>query len=195
MFTINRLGLPSELRRCLGTTNLIDNGPSALRDRVGRVKHWQSGSMALRWTAVAFDAMILLDLEWTASPKVSTDEPLRDRYRHRVICSAWTTGAPNCGPGSRHQFGVDISHARQVTGRHGFRPGTVSGNAGPGCCWLARSVSVALAVLSVGMTSPQRGREDAPISGAPARRGRQGVGRSGTGLPRMGQPCAPLDSS
>ena len=57
MFTINRLGLPSELRRCLGTTNIIDNGHSALRDRVRRVKHWQSGSMALRWTAVAFDAI------------------------------------------------------------------------------------------------------------------------------------------
>lgn len=57
MFTINRLGLPSQLRRCLGTTNIIDNGHSALRDRVRRVKHWQSGLMALRWTAVAFDAI------------------------------------------------------------------------------------------------------------------------------------------
>jgi transposase-like protein len=57
MFTINRLHLPSKLRRCLGTTNLIDNGHSALRDRVRRVKHWQSGSMAVRWTAAAFDAI------------------------------------------------------------------------------------------------------------------------------------------
>ena len=57
MFTINRLGLPSELRRCLGTTNIIDNGHSAMRERVRRVKNWQSGSMALRWTAVAFDAI------------------------------------------------------------------------------------------------------------------------------------------
>ncbi len=56
LFTINRLGLPSELRRCLGTTNLIDNGHSAARDRVRRVKNWQSGAMALRWTAAAFDA-------------------------------------------------------------------------------------------------------------------------------------------
>ena len=56
MFTINRLGLPSKLRRCLGTTNIIDNGHSALRDRVRRVKNWQSGSMALRWTA-ALDAI------------------------------------------------------------------------------------------------------------------------------------------
>lgn len=57
MFTINRLGLPSKLRRCLGTTNLIDNGHSALRDRVRRVKNWQSGTMAIRWAAVAFDAI------------------------------------------------------------------------------------------------------------------------------------------
>ena len=57
MFTINRLGLPSELRRCLGTTNLIDNGHSALRDRVRRVKNWQNGAMALRRAAVAFDAI------------------------------------------------------------------------------------------------------------------------------------------
>ena len=48
MFTINRRGLPSQLRRCLGTTNLIDNGHWAARDRMRRVKHWQSGAMALR---------------------------------------------------------------------------------------------------------------------------------------------------
>jgi len=57
MFTINRLGLPSKLRRCLGTTNIIDNGHSALRDRVRRVKNWQSGAMAVRWTAAAFEAI------------------------------------------------------------------------------------------------------------------------------------------
>lgn len=56
LFTINRLDLPSALRRCLGTTNIIDNGHSAARDRIRRVRHWQSGAMALRWTAVAFDA-------------------------------------------------------------------------------------------------------------------------------------------
>jgi transposase-like protein len=57
MFTINRLGLPSKLRRCLGTTNIIDNGHSALRDRVRRVRNWQSGTMVVRWTAAAFDAI------------------------------------------------------------------------------------------------------------------------------------------
>ena len=56
LFTINRLGLPSKLRRCLGTTNLIDNSHSAVRERTRRVKHWKNGTMALRWTAAAFAA-------------------------------------------------------------------------------------------------------------------------------------------
>jgi transposase-like protein len=56
LFTVNRLGLTISLRRCLGTTNLIDNGHSAARDRMRRVKNWQSGEMALRWTAASFEA-------------------------------------------------------------------------------------------------------------------------------------------
>lgn len=56
LFTINRLGLPSKLRRCLGTTNLIDNSHSSVRERTRRVKHWTNGLMALRWTAAAFAA-------------------------------------------------------------------------------------------------------------------------------------------
>ncbi len=56
LFTINRLGLPSKLRRCLGTTNLIDNSYSAVRQRSARVKRWRDGSMALRWTAANFAA-------------------------------------------------------------------------------------------------------------------------------------------
>jgi putative transposase len=84
MFTINRLGLPSELRRCLGTTNLIDNGHSALRDRVRRVRNWQSGSMALRWTAAAFDAIAqgfrrIMGYKHLWMLKAALDEPSRDR--------------------------------------------------------------------------------------------------------------------
>ena len=84
LFTINRLGLPSELRRCLGTTNLIDNGHSALRDRVRRVKNWQNGAMALRWTAVAFDAISkgfrrVMGYKHLWMLKAALDEPSRDR--------------------------------------------------------------------------------------------------------------------
>jgi putative transposase len=84
MFTINRLGLPSMLRRCLGTTNIIDNGHAAARDRMRRVKNWQSGSMALRWTAAAFDAaskgfrrIMGYDHLWML--KAALEEPARDR--------------------------------------------------------------------------------------------------------------------
>jgi transposase-like protein len=56
LFTVNRLGLTGALRRCLGTTNLIDNGHSAARERMRRVKNWQSGEMALRWAAASFEA-------------------------------------------------------------------------------------------------------------------------------------------
>ncbi len=42
LFTINRLGLHSKLRRCLGTTNLIDNRHSAARQRSARVKRWHN---------------------------------------------------------------------------------------------------------------------------------------------------------
>jgi transposase-like protein len=84
MFTINRLELPSELRRCLGTTNLIDNGHSALRDRVRQVKNWQSRAMALRWTAGAFDAIAkgfrrIMGYKHLWMLKAALDEPFQDR--------------------------------------------------------------------------------------------------------------------
>ncbi len=84
LFTINRLGLPSELRRCLGTTNLIDNGHSALRDRVRRVKNWQSGAMALRWASVAFDAISqgfrrIMGYKHLWMLRAALDEPSKDR--------------------------------------------------------------------------------------------------------------------
>ena len=53
MFTINRLGLPKSLRRCLGSTNVIESPYSGVRAQTGRVKRWRGGSMALRWTASA----------------------------------------------------------------------------------------------------------------------------------------------
>jgi transposase-like protein len=56
LFAVNRLGLTSALRRCLGTANLIDNGHLAARDRMRRVRHWQSGEMALRWASASFEA-------------------------------------------------------------------------------------------------------------------------------------------
>ena len=58
MFTINRLGLPSELRRCLGSTNVIESPNSGIRSRTGRVKNWKDHGMVVRWVAAS-----LLDME------------------------------------------------------------------------------------------------------------------------------------
>jgi putative transposase len=54
MFTINRLGLPPRLRKCLGTTNLIDSTHSGARLKTRRVTNWKNGAMALRWAAASF---------------------------------------------------------------------------------------------------------------------------------------------
>jgi transposase-like protein len=53
MFTVNRLGLPSSLRRCLTSTNVIESTFSGTRGRTRRVTHWQNGEMVLRWSAAA----------------------------------------------------------------------------------------------------------------------------------------------
>ncbi len=52
-FTVNRLGLPGALRRCLCTTNVIESPNSGIRQRTRRVTNWKGGSMVLRWVASA----------------------------------------------------------------------------------------------------------------------------------------------
>ena len=54
MFTVNRLGLPKPLRRCLTTTNIIDSSHAGIRQHTNRVSRWQSEEMAVRWAAVTF---------------------------------------------------------------------------------------------------------------------------------------------
>jgi len=58
MFTINRLGLPKALRRCLGSTNVIESPNSGIRSRTRRVKRWRDHAMVVRWVAAS-----LLDME------------------------------------------------------------------------------------------------------------------------------------
>ncbi len=50
-FTINALGLSPMLRKCLATTNLMESLFSGVAARTGRVTHWRSGEMVLRWAA------------------------------------------------------------------------------------------------------------------------------------------------
>ncbi len=53
-FTINRLELSPALRRCLGTTNIIESPHAGVRLRTNRVSRWRDGRMVLRWVAAAF---------------------------------------------------------------------------------------------------------------------------------------------
>ena len=53
MFTINRLGLPRQLCRCLASTNVIESPYSGVRRKTGRVTRWRDGRMVLRWAASA----------------------------------------------------------------------------------------------------------------------------------------------
>ena len=52
-FTINAIGLPGQLRRCLATTNLIESPGSGVRLPTRRVCRWRDGAMVLRWAATA----------------------------------------------------------------------------------------------------------------------------------------------
>ena len=54
MFTVNRLGIPASLRRCLVTTNIIESPNSGVRRQTGRVTNWKDGKMVKRWVASAF---------------------------------------------------------------------------------------------------------------------------------------------
>jgi putative transposase len=51
MLTVNRLGLPPQLRRALACTNSIENMMGTVRRVCRNVKRWRNAEMALRWTA------------------------------------------------------------------------------------------------------------------------------------------------
>lgn len=53
-FTINRLGVPPSLHRCLATTNLIESPQSGVRMRTRRVCRWRDAAMVQRWVAASF---------------------------------------------------------------------------------------------------------------------------------------------
>jgi transposase-like protein len=54
LFTVNAIGLPKSLTRCLCTTNIIESPHSGVRMRTRRVCNWQDGQMVLRWATSAF---------------------------------------------------------------------------------------------------------------------------------------------
>lgn len=54
MFTVNDLGLPPMLTRCLATTNIVENPNGTLRAITRRVSHWRDRDMIERWAALAY---------------------------------------------------------------------------------------------------------------------------------------------
>ena len=53
-FTVNTLGLPPSLTRCLCTTNIIENPNGIVRRTSQRVTRYRDAQMALRWAATGF---------------------------------------------------------------------------------------------------------------------------------------------
>ena len=49
--TVQRLGLPKELRLSLRSTNIIESANNGVRDRTRNVKRWRDGFQVERWTA------------------------------------------------------------------------------------------------------------------------------------------------
>jgi putative transposase len=53
-FTVNALGLPPSLTRCLCTTNIIEKPNGIVRRTSRRVTRYRDAEMALRWIAAGF---------------------------------------------------------------------------------------------------------------------------------------------
>lgn len=51
--TVQRLGLPEQLRRSLRSTNIIESLNNGIRDRSRNVKRWRDGVQVERWTAAS----------------------------------------------------------------------------------------------------------------------------------------------
>jgi transposase-like protein len=51
MFTVNRMNLSPALRRCLGSTNVIESSLSGTSQKAANVRRWRDGAMVTRWVA------------------------------------------------------------------------------------------------------------------------------------------------
>jgi transposase-like protein len=97
MFTVNRLDLPSSLRRCLSSTNLIDSSGSGVRAKTRRVTNWKDGAMALRWAAAAFvetekNYRRIMGYQQLWMLKAALDEPLEAKDAIKTIAQQRKTG-------------------------------------------------------------------------------------------------------
>jgi len=53
VLSVNRLGLPADLRRSLACTNIIEKMNGTVRRVCRNVKRWRDAAMARRWTGAA----------------------------------------------------------------------------------------------------------------------------------------------
>jgi transposase-like protein len=54
LFTMNALGLPSTLTRCLASTNIIESPFGTMQKPLRRITRWRHGEMVTRWAASSF---------------------------------------------------------------------------------------------------------------------------------------------
>lgn len=89
MLTVVRLGLPTELRRSLACTNIIENALGTVRRVTANVKRWRDAEMAMRWTATG-----LLEANRTFRRLKAHQQLPVLRVRLEQHCQAEQTSAP-----------------------------------------------------------------------------------------------------
>ena len=102
-FTLNRLELPASLRRCLGTTNLIESPHAGMRMRTGRVTRWRDGQMVLRWFAAGyletekhFRRIMGYEHLWVLKAKLQEIRELRQERLHAPSTVQTDSSAVDC---------------------------------------------------------------------------------------------------
>ena len=102
-FTINRLELPAKLRRCLGTTNLLESPHAGMRRRTGRVTRWRDGQMVLRWFAAGyletekhFRRIMGYEHLWVLKAKLQEIRELRQERLHAPSTVQTDSSAVDC---------------------------------------------------------------------------------------------------
>jgi putative transposase len=71
MFTVNRLRLPKTLRRCLGSTGVIEWRNSGIPGQTRLVKKWRYHGMVVRWVAGWGDMTYMSERKLSEDVKIS----------------------------------------------------------------------------------------------------------------------------
>ena len=115
ILTVNRLGLPAELRRALACTNIIENMNGAIRQVCHNVKRWQDASMALRWTSAMPAAQIST---WLGTSPSFATHLLEQNVDIRVIQVLLETDTYCPPPPDRGANPLSVSSSMRRDGAH-----------------------------------------------------------------------------